>query len=553
MGQPTKPKLCVALLCAAVLSYPAAIVSGQEPAGVSLEASMTGTVLYAPDLTAFPKGTAGYPRAIRLINGDGNAILATFAQAGHGKPGSMPVYRSEDEGRTWNKISTVTSHTEGWDIEAPTLYEVTTDSGVLKTGDILAAGTAWKIGDYTSQAVEVFKSRDGGYTWDYLSNCTQTSGMPNTWGHGIWEPAFRQSADGTLACFISDERPAGSPTNNQIIGHYTSSDGGLTWSDDIIQDVAFANDNLKRPGMQTFADLPDGRVVMSYEMCRDATDANHACEVYIKYSNNGLDWGDPSDAGILVQTSDSRELLHTPYIAWTPTGGKNGTLMLSGQRIVAGPTGNKTILEESGTVMFANTHLGVGEWFEISTPIRVSPTGGYANGEQSCAGYSTPMIPLADGQRFLYLAATWLNVGNQCQVNFAQGELPENVGTIISTTGQCLDVDTNTARNGNAAQLWTCNIASGQRWSIHADGSIRSFGKCLDVDAQGTENFTKVQLWECNGSGAQQWLYQTETGALVNPQSGKCLDIPAGKTDDGTQLQIYECNGLWTQHWTLPS
>ena len=262
--------------------------------------------------------------------------------------------------------------------------------------------------------------------------------------------------------------------------------------------------------------------------------------------------GNPSDVGILVQTPDSRELLHTPYIAWTPGGGKNGTLMLSGQRVVAGPTGNKTVLKESRSVMFANVNLGEGEWFEMSAPIRVSPTGGYAPGEQSCAGYSAPMVPLAGGDHFLYLAATWMRAANQCQVNYAQGTIPGPTGHILSTTEQCVDVDTNTAGNGNAVQLWTCNIASGQRWLINVDRSIRSFGKCLDVDAQGTANFTKVQLWECNGRGAQQWEYRPETGALVNPQSGKCLDISAGRTEDGTKLQIYECNGLWTQHWTLP-
>ena len=113
-----------------------------------------------------------------------------------------------------------------------------------------------------------------------------------------------------------------------------------------------------------------------------------------------------------MQTPDSRELLHTPYIAWTPGGGKNGTLMLSGQRVVAGPTGNKTVLKESRSVMFANVNLGEGEWFEMSAPIRVSPTGGYAPGEQSCAGYSAPMVPLAGGDHFL--PDVYLEVQHPC-------------------------------------------------------------------------------------------------------------------------------------------
>lgn len=543
----TTPRLLPAAI--AVLTI---VLAFTPSATAAMTSQQNGEILYSPDLSSFPNATAGYPRAIRLEHGGtDSALLATFAKSGQNENGTLPIYKSIDNGNTWNLISTITAHTSGWDIEAPTLFEVPYDAEGLNAGDILAAGTAWAVGDYTAQKIEVFRSTDKGQSWSYLSNCTETSGLPNTWGHGIWEPVFRQASDGTLACFISDERPDQSPTNNQVIGHYRSTDGGRTWNDTLIEDVTFPNDNLRRPGMQTFADLPNGKVVMSYEMCRDATNADHACEVYVKFSDDGMDWSPADDPGTLVQTTDKRELLHTPYISWTPSGGANGTLLLSGQRVVAGPTGNKTVQTESGTVLFANTSLGQGPWTEISSPITVNPTGGYATGVPSCPGYSTPAIPLADGDSYLYLAATWLGEGNQCEVRYATGHIPTTMGAVGTTFGKCLDVDTNTSRNGNAAQLWECNIASGQDWSKYPDDTIRAMGKCLDVDAQGTANHTKVQLWECNGSGAQQWIYR-EDQSLWNPQSAKCLDIPAGKTDNGTQLQIYDCNGLWTQRWYFP-
>ncbi|MFD0469267.1 ricin-type beta-trefoil lectin domain protein [Nonomuraea thailandensis] len=160
-------------------------------------------------------------------------------------------------------------------------------------------------------------------------------------------------------------------------------------------------------------------------------------------------------------------------------------------------------------------------------------------------------MPSANGTDFLYLTATRLT-GNQCQVRYGLGTLPAKAVRITGPGGKCLDVDTNTNANGNAAQLWDCGVATGQRWSRHPEGSLRAFGKCLDVDAQGTANHTEVQLWECNGSGAQKWTHRSD-GSLFNPQSGRCLDAPQGATANGTKLQIYDCNGLFPQQWTIPA
>ncbi|GAA4095191.1 sialidase family protein [Nonomuraea soli] len=535
--------LSVLVLIMAALASPAA-------------AAPPGSVLYAPNLGTHPQGDASYPRAIRLDH-DGSAgatMLATFARINHGGPDSFPIHRSVDSGQTWtvSPISTITSNTPGWDIGAPVLYEVPRTANGLNQGDLLAAGTAWNVGDFTTQKVEVFKSTDHGLSWQYLSNCTQTSGQPNSIGHGVWEPWFLLAPNNTLACFISDERPSGTPTNNQVIGHYTSTNGGATWSASLTQDLAFPADNLARPGMSILTPLPNGQFMMAYELCRDATDADHACEVYVKTSPDGLNWAPASNKGTLVQTGDGRQLLHTPYLAWLPGGGPNGTLLMSGQRVVTGSTGSKAVMAESGSVLLANTNLGAGAWTQVEAPVDVNPTGGYAPGVPSCPGYSSPIVPLANGTQYLYLAATQVT-GNQCKVMFGRGELGGPAGPITGpgTTGKCLDVDTNTAVIGKAVQLWACGGVSGQVWSMHANGTVRAFGKCLDIVGNGTANFTKVQLWDCNGAGGQQWRPQAN-GALLNPQSGRCLDDPAGNTADGTDLQIYDCNGLWTQVWNLP-
>jgi hypothetical protein len=513
-------------------------------------AATTGT-LYVPNTTANASEDASYPRVIRLAhssteNGD---LLATFSHSGvTGVKADFPIYKSADNGKTWTSspISTVTDTVHGWDLDGPTLYELPRAEGSLPAGTILAAGTAWNRGDYTQQAVELFYSTDDGVTWNYRSSCASESGMADTEGHGIWEPEFSVDSAGALVCYFSDERPS---TNNynQVLAHVVSTDGGATWGGEVY-DVA-VQDGVQRPGMATVVNLPNGGYAMSYEDCKAGFDPDQACDAYIKTSTDGVTWN-ASSLGTEVETADGRHLLHTPYLAWSPIGGANGTLLISGQRVVAGTDGSLTVQDESGTVLFANTNLGTGTWTETTAPVNTNPTGGYDSGETSCAGYSSPILPSVSGSTILYLAGTHISNG-KCEVQFGTDVAPGATGTITnsSISGSCVDVTTNTSTEGNAVQLYTCNTATGQQWSIEPDGTVRAFGECLDTDGNGTANSTKVELWPCDNAGGQQWREESD-GALYNPQSGRCLDDPAGATANGTVLQIYDCNGLWTQDWT---
>src|SRR4051794_1317668 len=197
----------IRLLAAAGLLAAALVANPATPA----TAAPPGNVFYSPNLATYPNADASYPRAIRLDHdtNSGRTILATFAQRNESGPSNFPIFRSTDGGATFgaNPISTITSHTAGWDLGAPVIYEVPRTASGLNQGDLLAAGTAWDEGNFTAQKIEVFKSTDHGVTWQYLSNCTQTSGLPNTIGAGIWEPWFLLTSNNTLACFISDERP----------------------------------------------------------------------------------------------------------------------------------------------------------------------------------------------------------------------------------------------------------------------------------------------------------------------------------------------------------
>jgi hypothetical protein len=108
---------------AAAPAPPSSIAADVAPTAIA-PAAVPGTVLYSPDLGQHPNGTAGYPRAVRLDHDQSanQTMLATFARGGTGSPTALPVYRSTNGGTSWSQVSTITSNTPGWDLEAPALY-----------------------------------------------------------------------------------------------------------------------------------------------------------------------------------------------------------------------------------------------------------------------------------------------------------------------------------------------------------------------------------------------------------------------------------------------
>ncbi|WP_431973957.1 ThuA domain-containing protein [Micromonospora haikouensis] len=125
-------------------------------------------------------------------------------------------------------------------------------------------------------------------------------------------------------------------------------------------------------------------------------------------------------------------------------------------------------------------------------------------------------------------------------------------GRIVGLAGKCLDVRNGSSADGTQIQLFTCNGAAGQQWTVGTDSTLRSLGKCLDVNGGSSADGAKVQLWSCNGGGAQRWAAQSD-GSLRNTQSGKCLDVSGNSSADGTVVHQWSCHGGANQKWTLPS
>ncbi|WP_406092198.1 lectin [Streptomyces sp. NBC_01013] len=153
------------------------------------------------------------------------------------------------------------------------------------------------------------------------------------------------------------------------------------------------------------------------------------------------------------------------------------------------------------------------------------------------------------GQKFTYslparTSATFTWSGTQSGADASSGALS-------GPGGKCLDATGNTGADGTPVQLWDCTGGANQRWTVQADGSIRTLGACLDVASGSTANGAKVQLYTCNGTSAQRWTYNAATGDVVNTAADKCLDVTDQSTANGARTQIWTCTGAANQKWHL--
>lgn len=355
-----------------------------------------------------------YDRTIRLhYSGTSNGtLLSTFE---HGNTTTTPtdfvIQRSLDDGATWSTAATVSDPLTGPDHPSnqmwqPFVFELPTTMGAYPAGTLLLVGNIAPSTDVQTNFV-LWRSTDHGSTWTYQS-VLQTgggaSGAPNG-GSGIWEPFITVNGAGQLAMYFSDERKE--PAYAQVIDHMVSNDGGVTWSANpdgstnfspgLVVDVA-STTSTDRPGMPTIATLPSGNRVIAYEIC--GTGRN--CEAHTKTSvDGGNTWGSgASDLGTMAVTTDGRYLGSSPYIVWSPAGGPNGQLMLTGMRtrFVSG----NGFTPEDRQAIFVNTANGSGNW--SWTPAPISPT--YVAGINCSANYSPDLLLGASGTSVRYTTAS---------------------------------------------------------------------------------------------------------------------------------------------------
>lgn len=330
---------------------------GDNAGGVSEE------VPFGPVVVANPGGGPSYARAVRLSTaqpGRSRTLLATYQS--FGGPAGFPIYRSDDDGRTWTKQSNVpdASTASGLYLQ-PFLYELPRAFAGFPKGALLFACNS--LGNFTSTNIQLYASTDGGLTWQFLSTVAQ-GGPPDTTNGAtpVWEP-FLLLHENKLICYYSDQRD---PNFGQKLAHQTSTDLH-TWGP-VVND-ATGTTYAERPGMTTVARLRGDLWIMTYEFGApvdpdNPDQANYTYHVHYRIAKDPESFRFSTDTALLDQ--DGYAPNAAPVVSWSESGGTNGTIVVT---------------DNDDQDFFINRDLGnPGKWTRLSSPMP--------------AGYSRFTIPL---------------------------------------------------------------------------------------------------------------------------------------------------------------
>jgi len=335
------------------------------------------------------KGT-GYASVVRLSQQGDDQLLLAFEQEGMA---GIPLYASNDAGKTWHFMQNVVDQVHAgnplWQLRwQPNISQLQQDSGDLKRGTLLLAANATRNdakGHVVEEDLQLYASTDQGKSWHYRGSIVRGGGHPEDKDNrGVWEPNIHLLDDGRMIAYYSSEQHKHEGFN-QILAHRLSSDGGKSWGRETV-DVAMPG-GVERPGMAIVTRLPDRRYVMNYE---DIDGPNNG-QVHLKFSADGLHFGDPSDHGTAVRTEGGAWPAACPVVSWFPVGGPQGVIVVSAER--AGGNG-----DTAGRSLYWNNDGGRGPWWEVPAPVQKA-TGNIH------AGWTQALLQQEDG-RFLHITSS---------------------------------------------------------------------------------------------------------------------------------------------------
>lgn len=290
---------------------------------------------------------------------NGKLLLAFEANGWDG----IPIWESTDQGANWHFVMNAQ---DSIDLERPrcNLHWQPHLTEVPRAQNGLAAGTVLLSASTVCQnpapgrgtqnmKLRLYSSADIGRSWNYISTYAEGTGeLP------VWEPHLVILDNGTFVQFFSSERHK-ADGYNQLLSHKISKDGGKSWGPEIY-DTAMKG-GVERPGMVITARLPDGRYVYNYEA---VAAPDNASQVYLKFSRDGMNWGNPGARGTPVRTMSGQYPTNTPNVFWFPIGGPKGVLVVTSRSTQGGAN------DVAGNSLFWNNNLGVGPWWQAPTPVQ---------------------------------------------------------------------------------------------------------------------------------------------------------------------------------------
>jgi hypothetical protein len=296
------------------------------------------------------------PRTLyaRSAQFDDGTLLATWENYSPEPPKVyFPIYESKDGGYTWKELSRVQDTVNGWGLRyQPFLYILQKDIADYKKGTVLLAGSSIPT-DLSQTQLDLYASTDKGKSWKFVSHMASGGrAVPDNGLTPVWEPFLMQYKD-TLIHYYSDQRD--NTTHGQKMVHQTTKDL-KTWGP-VVDDVAYPT-YTDRPGMPTVALLPNGKYIMTYEYGGGpAITTSYQFPVYFKMVSDPEKFG--AATGFSLQSIDGVIPTGSPYVVWSPVGGKNGTIIVSAS---------------SSSDVYINKALGEGPWTSVATPEKAAYT-----------------------------------------------------------------------------------------------------------------------------------------------------------------------------------
>lgn len=291
------------------------------------------TTVYASTLI-YPNEQCTYGKIIKLEHNDeNNGILLGTREVEGSTSDHYPIYRSEDNGETWKRISKVFDNFNSNSIAGyqPYLFELPADIGEFKEGTVILAGCSRK--GNTNTIITLYYSTNQGKTWKGFT----TVDMAGQGKNGIWEPCLMyEESTGRIYCFYSDE--SDSEYSQKLVYKYSTD--LVNWTGDSNKPVnkvgnvsyiepfeclRYDADTTARPGMISMTKMGNGEYFMVYE----AYGIGNNVINYKKTSR--LDEWDIPDGGIEIKSKAGRTLGSAPTVVWTPDGGECGTLIVVAQ------------------------------------------------------------------------------------------------------------------------------------------------------------------------------------------------------------------------------